>query len=230
MRSVVTGANRGIGLEFVKQLLARGDRVVAGARDPNGANELQALAASSKGALAIHACDIGDGKSVASFAAACGSEPIDLLINNAGVYGGSAQRVDSMDFDEALRTYEINALGPLRVTLALRDRLARGKSPRVVHLTSGMGSIEDNKSGGFYAYRMSKAALNMASRSLAIDLRDAGVVSVVINPGWVKTDMGGAGAAISANESVRSMLTQIDGATLAQSGSFLNWRGGGYPW
>jgi len=226
MQSVVTGANRGIGLELVRQLLGRGDQVHAAVRDPNGATELGALAGER---LRIHRLDVLDPDSVAALGAALSGVSVDLLVNNAGVYGGSRQHLPEVDVEDAVRTYRVNALGPLRVTLALLPNLkaARGK---VIHVTSGMGSITDNKSGSFYAYRMSKAALNMMSRTLAVDLRGAGVASAVINPGWVKTDMGGAGAPTSVEDSVRGMLREIDAFTLDNTGAFLDWKGRPYPW
>lgn len=224
MRAVVTGANRGIGLELVRQLLARGDEVHAAVREPERAADLRALEG-----VRIHRLDQLEPASVAELAAALGSAPIDLLVNNAGVYGGTRQHLPDIDFEDLVATYRVNALGPLRVTLALLPNLkaARGK---VIHVTSGMGSITDNKSGAFYAYRMSKAALNMMSRSLAVDLRGAGVASAVINPGWVKTDMGGPGAPTPAPESVRGMLREIDSFGIEDSGAFLDWKGRPYPW
>jgi NAD(P)-dependent dehydrogenase (short-subunit alcohol dehydrogenase family) len=227
--SVVTGANRGIGLELVRQLLPRGS-VIAAARDPGSADELRALEAASGGKLRIVRCDVADGESVGQLARAIAGAPVDLLINNAGVYGGSHQQLGDVDFDDALRTYEINGLGPLRVTFALLPNLRAGKGKLVAHVSSGMGSIEDNGSGGYYAYRMSKAALNMASRSLSVDLRPDGIRSVVLNPGWVQTDMGGSSAPTSPADSVAGMLARLDAMTAKQSGSFLNWSGGEYPW
>jgi NAD(P)-dependent dehydrogenase (short-subunit alcohol dehydrogenase family) len=228
MRVVVTGANRGIGLELARQCVLRGDEVEAAVRDAGGAGALHTLGGG--GRLRVHACDVGDGASVAAFAAALGDGAVDLLINNAGVWGGAHQSVDDLDFAEALRTYQVNALGALRVTLALLPHLRRGQGRKIIHVTSGMGSIADNGSGGFYGYRMAKVALNMASRSLAADLRGEKILSAVINPGWVKTDMGGPGATTSPEDSVRGMLAQIDALTLERSGSFLHWRGGEYPW
>ncbi|MEI8256500.1 MAG: SDR family oxidoreductase, partial [Deltaproteobacteria bacterium] len=184
----------------------------------------------AKGRLIVRACDVASSESVRAFARAFGDAPLDVLLNNAGVYGGGAQTTSDMDYDDALHTYSVNALGPLRVSLALRANLARGENPRIVHVTSGMGSIQDNRSGGFYAYRMSKAALNMASRTLAVDLAPERIASVVINPGWVQTDMGGPSAPTSAEDSVRGMLLQIDSVTLSRSGTFLHWSGGEFPW
>jgi len=226
MENVVTGANRGIGLELVRQLLGRGDQVHAAVRDPDGATELRALAGER---LRVHRLDVLDPDSVAALAAALGGAPIDLLINNAGVYGGSRQHLPEVDLEEAVRTYRVNALGPLRVTLALLPNLkaARGK---VIHVTSGMGSITDNKSGSFYAYRMSKAALNMMSRTLAMDLRGAGVASAVINPGWVKTDMGGAGATLTPQASVAGLLKVLDAVKPADTGAFFEYTGKKLRW
>ena len=229
MTAIVTGANRGIGLGLVRHLATRGDQVIAAARDPGAARELTALAAASPGRIRVVACDVTDEAGLRALADAVGDDDVHLLINNAGVYGGDEQTIDALDVAGAIRTFEVNALGPLRVTLALLPALRRGRA-KVVHVTSGMGSIGDNNGGGYYAYRMSKAALNMAARSLAIDLRRDRVISVVINPGWVKTAMGGLGASITVDDSVTGMLRQIDLLTLADSGTFRTWRGGEYPW
>ena len=227
MRAVITGASRGIGLELVRQLLARGDEVDACMRDPDGATELRALESPK---LHVHRLDITDPATVAALARELGDAAIDLVVNCAGVYGGSKQSLRGVDFADAMATYDTNALGALRVSLALLPHVRRGTGKKLVHVTSGMGSISDNTSGGFYAYRMSKAALNMMARTLAVDLRGDGIISFVINPGWVKTDMGGPSAPTEVADSVRGLLRAIDGATLADSGEFLNWRGGRYAW
>ena len=224
MHVVVTGANRGIGLELVRQLLARGDRVEAAVRDPDQARELKQLDAR------VHRVDVTQDAQVTELASALGDAAIDMVINCAGVYGGSRQTVRDFDVGDAMRTFDINAIGPLRVTRALLPHVKRGKVKKLVHVTSGMGSIADNKMGGFYGYRMSKAALNMMSRSLAIDLRADGIASYVINPGWVQTDMGGTNAPTPVDVSVRGMLREIDAATLADSGEFLDYKGGRYVW
>ncbi len=230
MHVVITGASRGIGLEFVRQYLARGDRVVAACREPARADALAAAAAPAGDRARVAACDVASDASVAAFAASLGDATVDLLVNNAGV-GGGWESLDGVATEVALETYNVNALGPVRVTRALLPHLARSAAPRVAHVSSGMGSIGDNGSGGAYAYRMSKAALNMASRNLAVDLRPRGVVSVVINPGWVQTDMGGADAPTGARESVAAMIARFDALTLADSGRFLDWkRPEGFPW
>ena len=231
MRVVVTGANRGIGLELVRQLHVRGDVVEACARNPADARELQALAGDR---VSLHRVDVTDAASVRGLADALGTSAIDLVFNVAGVYGGPRQSLrqlaDDLVLDDVAHTFDVNAIGALRVVVALLPHVRRGTAKKLVHVTSGMGSISDNTSGGYYAYRMSKAALNMMSRSLAVDLRGEGIASYVINPGWVQTDMGGAAAPIPVAEAVRGILREIDRATLADSGEFLNYRGNRYPW
>lgn len=228
-RWVVTGANRGIGLELARQLVARGDDVVASARVLGNAAALAALAKANPTKLRVAACDVRDDASVRAFAAVVGDAPLHGLFNNAGVMG-KMQSLEELDTDDMVATFDTNALGPIRVTRALLPQLASAKSARVVHISSGMGSIGDNQSGGAYGYRMSKAALNMASRSMSVDLRERGVISVVMNPGWVKTDMGGRGAPTPVEESVSLMLGVVDALTPADSGAFLNYRGGRYEW
>lgn len=228
MRVVVTGANRGIGLELARQLSRRGDQVEAGVRDPSNARELAALAG-----VRVHQLDVSDAASVKAFASAVGTAPIDMVFNVAGVIArssGLGQLAEDLTLDDAMTTFDINALGALRVVIALLPAVRKGGAKKLVHITSGMGSIGDNKSGGAYAYRMSKVALNMMSRSLAVDLRPEGILSVVINPGWVKTDMGGSSAPTPVEESVAGILSEVDKATLADSGEFLNWKGNRYPW
>ncbi len=227
MRIVITGANRGIGLELVRQCLKRGDSVIATAREPEQARELQSLAASSP-ELTVLACDVGDDSSVRAFAAKV-KGPVDALINNAGVMGAMTS-LAGLDAADALKTYSINALGPLRVTGALLPQLRLGKGKKVLHVTSGMGSISDNTSGGAYGYRMSKAALNMGSRSMAADLRSDGIRVAVINPGWVKTDMGGAGASIDVATSAAGILAQLDALSAETSGEFLDYGGKRWEW
>jgi NAD(P)-dependent dehydrogenase (short-subunit alcohol dehydrogenase family) len=228
MRAVVTGANRGIGLELTRQLLAHGAQVEATARRPAEAEELLALAQESGGRLKVHPLDVADVASVHHFAGALAPGGINLLINNAGV-GGGGRRLDELATEALLRVFSVNAVGPLRVTQALLPRLREARWRKVVHITSLMGSIEDNRSGGAYGYRMSKAALNMASRSLAVDLQAEGILSVVLHPGWVQTDMGGEHAPLSVEESVRGMLELLQTLGPEQSGGFFNWDGRPLP-
>lgn len=231
MRVVVSGASRGIGLELVRQLSARGDTVEACARHPEQAPALGALAGAR---VRIHRVDVTDPASVGALAESLRTAAIDVVFNVAGVYGGPRQSLpqlaEDLALDDVARTYDVNAIGPLRMVVALLPHVRRGTAKKLVHLTSGMGSITDNTSGGYYAYRMSKAALNMMSRSLAVDLRGEGITSIVINPGWVQTDMGGPSAPTPVADSVRGILREVDRATLADSGEFLNWKGNRYSW
>jgi NAD(P)-dependent dehydrogenase (short-subunit alcohol dehydrogenase family) len=217
--AVVTGANRGIGLELVRQLRARGDVVHAAARKPG---DLAAL-----GAI-VHDVDVTDQASVDAMARAIDT-PIDLLINNAGI-NRPHQKLHDLDLAMTAELYAVNAIGPLRVTAALLPHLRRGTGKKIVHITSGMGSIADNQRGESYGYRMSKAALNMMSKSMSIDLRSDGIISFVINPGWVQTDLGGATAPVAVADSARGIIARIDAATLETSGTFQNWDGKTYPW
>lgn len=226
MNIVVTGANRGIGLGLTRVLAARGDTVIAAAREPFSA-ELKSLTARTI------ALDVTKAESVRAFAKALGDTPVDLLFNVAGIYGdgaGPSALANDLALGDLASTYDVNALGPLRVVLAVLPNIRRGSAKKLVHITSGMGSITDNTSGGSYGYRMSKAALNMMSKSLAVDLRGEGIASYVINPGWVQTDMGGANAPTTVAQSVEGIVREIDRATLEDSGAFLNWKGNRYAW
>lgn len=229
MRFIVTGANRGIGLEFVRQYLARGDQVVAAARTPSSSAALCDLARAHPSALVTRPCDVTDDASVRDLASALGEGAVDVLVNNAGVMGRMLS-LDEVDLADVTRTFEINAVGPLRVTRALLPHLRRSSVRKVAHISSGMGSIGDNNSGGAYAYRMSKAALNMAARSMALDLKREKIIAAVFNPGWVQTDMGGMGAPTRVEDSVGRLVALIDKLTLEQSGTFLDYRGPVWPW
>lgn len=231
-RIVVTGASRGIGLEFARQWCADGRTVFALARDPAGAAGLQALLESHSQTLVPIACDVSSEESVRAAAeeVAERTDAIDLLVNNAAIYGKQRVAIDELIVDKVLPVFEVNALGPLRVTQAFLPLLRRGENPRIVHLTSLMGSIADNSSGRSYAYRMSKAALNIASKSIAVDLADAGITSNVLHPGWVATDMGGPRARISVEEATASMIRTIEALTREQSGAFFDREGQPLPW
>jgi NAD(P)-dependent dehydrogenase (short-subunit alcohol dehydrogenase family) len=227
-RWVVTGANRGIGLEFVRQLAARGDTVDASARDLAAAAELRALGKQHE-RVRLHAVDVRHDDSVRAMAKAIGGEAVDVLVNNAGVMGKMTS-LENVDLADAMATFDANALGPIRVTRALLPNLKKAERPRVAHITSGMGSIGDNSSGGAYGYRMSKAALNMANKSMSLDLRERGITAVVVNPGWVQTEMGGGGAPTPVEESVARMIAIFDELTLVRTGAFIDYRGGTIEW
>lgn len=222
---LITGANRGLGLEFARQYAADGWRVHACCRAPADAAALRALG----DAVTVHALDVTDATAVARLSRDLKGAAIDLLINNAGVYGRK-QSLGRIDAAEWARVMVTNALAPVAVTEALLPNLEAAKGARVALLTSRMGSIADNTSGGAYAYRASKAALNAAGRSLALDLAGRGIVVVLLHPGWVRTDMGGAGGQIDASESVAGLRGVIARAGQAESGRFFAYDGREIPW
>ena len=228
MRYVVTGANRGLGLEFVRQLCAKGDQIEASCREPQEAAELDQIAEGSEGRVRVRALDVADADSVARFVEAL-EGPIDVLINNAGVYPKGGEP-GSFDWDAFARGFEVNAIAPLRLADALCDRVAAGSGGVIMSVTSQMGSIEDNTSGGSYAYRASKAALNMLMRSFARDVAARGVTAFVVHPGWVKTDMGGPRARLTVEQSVQGMLSVLGDATQRTAGRFMNWDGSEIAW
>ncbi len=227
---LVTGANRGLGLEFARQYAAEGWQVHATCRDPGAADELRELATGSGGRIAVIALDVTNRASVSAAAASLSGTPIDLLINNAGVGSPLGQRLGALDYAAWARVLDVNTLGPMRVTEAFLNHLAASGEAKVVTITSGMGSIADNSSGGSYAYRSSKAAVNMVVKSLSLDLASRGITCIAINPGWVRTDMGGPGGKISPEESIAAMRKVITKLKLADSGKFFDYDGGNYPW
>ena len=228
--ALITGTNRGLGLEFVRQYAADGWRVFACARRPEAAPELQALAAESAGRVSLHALDAADFGALDALAAELKGESLDLVLANAGVFGSEASKLGALDWDEWERTLRINTLGPIALAQAFLPQLARGEQPRFAALTSKMGSIDDNDSGGSYAYRASKAGLNAAVKSLAIDLAPRDIRACVLHPGWVQTDMGGENAPLGATESVAGMRARIAELDAARSGRFWNWDGEELPW
>lgn len=221
---LITGANRGIGLEFARQYAAEGWRVIATCRRPDRARELAALG------VEMRALDVADAAGIDELARWLGDAPIDLLINNAGIYGKESLRLGAIDVDEWLAVLRVDAIAPIKVTEALMDNLAASPRPVVANITSKMGSIADNASGAAYSYRSAKAALNAASKSLAVDLAGRGVVVVVLHPGWVQTDMGGAGALISPATSVHGLRSVIARCAMADSGRFFAYDGTEVPW
>ena len=225
---LVTGANRGIGLEFVRQYADDGAKVIACARDPARADALKALAG-QQGQIEIHALDTSDFKACAALGKQLTGEAIDILINNAGTYGPKRQSADEMDFDGWAYTLAVNTMGPLAVAQAFHESLKRGNEKKLVTITSGMASTAETE-GSYLAYRSSKAAGNNVMRNVAIGWRGEGIISVVLSPGWVRTDMGGPSATLSPEESVSGMRKVIAGLTKAHSGKFLGWRGEERAW
>ena len=228
-RSLVTGANRGLGLEFARQLLARGDHVVATCRHPGKANALNQLVGEHPGRLHVLPLDVADPRSHAELARELPlvMDGIDLLINNAGVLhsGERFGHVPAANLDDSLRT---NASGPFLLTQALAERLVDGA--KVANLSSVLGSVASVEGFHTPSYAMSKAAQNMATALLASAMRERGIAVVALHPGWVQTDMGGSGAQIAPAESVRGLLKVIDGLRIADTGAFFDYRGKPVPW
>ena len=231
-RSLVTGANRGLGLEFVRQLLARGDRVVATCRQPGKATALNTLVGEHPGRLHVLPLDVADPRAIAELQRellllADDGDRLDLLVNGAGVLhsGERFGSVSAVNLDDSFRT---NAMGPFLLTQALATRLADGA--RVANITSQLGSIANTTRFGTPSYDISKAAQNMATALLAAALRERGIVVIALHPGWVQTDMGGAGATVTPEQSVSGLLRVIEGLKPADSGRFLDWRGEPLPW
>jgi len=230
-RVLVTGANRGIGLEFVRQLLVRGARVFAACRQPGKALKLTELAAAHPGRLSVLPLDLDKERSIAELARETTdlTDALDLLINNGGVLV-SGERYGELAAKTFAETFTTNVIGPLLLTQALTPLLTRGQSPTVVNLSSDLGSL--SKTTGFYtpSYAVSKAGLNMVTRLLAAQLDEAGVGVISVNPGWVKTDMGGARAPVTPQASVCGMLTLIKGLQQRDSGRFFDYTGAELDW
>jgi NAD(P)-dependent dehydrogenase (short-subunit alcohol dehydrogenase family) len=227
---LITGANRGLGFEFARQYAADGWRVYGACRDPSSASELRRLADASGGRVTILALDVTDPDSVKSAAASLEGQAVDLLLNSAGIVGAPRQTIGNIDYDAWAEVLAVNTMGPMRVTEAVVEHVARSGRKLVVTITSGMGSLADNTSGGSIAYRSSKAAVNMVMRSLAIDLAPRGVTCVLMNPGWVRTDMGGPGATLAPVESVSALRRLIETLRPEQSGRFFHYDGREYAW
>ena len=233
-RSLVTGANRGLGLEFVRQLLARGDRVVATCRHPGRATALNALVGEHPGRVHVLPLDVADPRAIAELVRELllldnddASDRIDLLVNGAGVLhsGERFGKVTAVNIEDSFRT---NAMGPFLLTQALAPRLADGA--RVANITSQLGSIANTARFGTPSYDISKAAQNMATALLAAALRERGIIVVALHPGWVQTDMGGAGATVTPTDSVAGLLRVLSKLRIDDSGTFLDWRGQPLPW
>lgn len=233
---LISGANRGIGLGYASQLLAMGEKVIAGVRDPDNAESLTELSRQYKPLLSIGRLDMNDWDSIDSFAGNLKERRIDYLINNAGLYGGSwtrdshRQSVDSMDYELWEEIMRVNVIAQFRLTRALEESLMRSGNPLVVMMSSDLGSIGNNEHGQSYAYRTSKAALNMIARSLAVDLRERGIRVISMAPGWTQTALGGWSATWSVEDSVAKQIKVIAALGPEDTGRFLNLHGESVPW
>ncbi len=216
---VITGANRGIGLAMVQAWCARGDTVLATCRQPSAA-------LLESGAKVIDGVDVGSADGVMNLQNALDDRRVDMLYNNAGIM--SSETVDGMNFDSIRDQFEVNTLGPLRVTMALLDNLHAGS--KVGLMTSRMGSITDNTSGARYGYRASKAALNAVGKSLAVDLSERGIAVAILHPGWVQTDMTRHSGNLTVEEAAAGLIARMDALNLENSGTFWHSDGSVLPW
>lgn len=224
---VITGANRGIGLALTQQFLQQGKQVIATCRDINHAKKLNAL--SHYSALRILTLEVTDESSVASFKNQLADTKVDILINNAGIMGGEKQSSEEMDHNAWLETFNVNTLAPFRLSTALKDNLMMAKKARIISISSLMASLQGEGTGSF-AYRSSKAALNKVMQLLALEYKALGITVCPIHPGWVKTDMGGADADITVQQSAIGLATLINGLTLEHTGRFWQWDGKELDW
>jgi NAD(P)-dependent dehydrogenase (short-subunit alcohol dehydrogenase family) len=222
---LITGIARGLGLEFARQYAADGWSVIGTARDGAKSSVSVQLGKS----VEVHRLELNDRAAILRFAAELVGRPVDVLINNAGVYGGRGRSLEGLEWDEWIATMTTNALAPYTLTVALADNLAAGAKKLVLMMTSRMGSISGN-TGGSYAYRSSKAALNLITTGLACDLRGKGISVICAHPGWVRTDMGGPGAPVSPKASVEGLRAVVERAGLSVSGRFFNYDGGEISW
>lgn len=220
MKILITGANRGIGLEMVKIAVSKQWKVKACCRNPHTADKLSEVARMSAGLVTLHPLDVTDKAQIQALAYELRGEVIDILINNAGVYGSMKHTFGDVDEADWLETFKINTIAPLNMAEAFVDKIAMSEKKMIATVSSKMACMSDNGSGGSYIYRSSKAALNAVVKSMSVDLADKGITCVLLHPGWVKTDMGGPHAEISTRESVKQMFNTLEKATLADSGNF----------
>jgi NAD(P)-dependent dehydrogenase (short-subunit alcohol dehydrogenase family) len=221
---LITGANRGLGLEFTRQYLADGWRVMAASRKPG--EELERLA-TAHSTLSLHSLDIADHQQIDALADDLREQPLDVLLNNAGFFGTvgfadggvEAQAFGNSDFEDWARVYRVNVMGPMKMAEAFVEQVASSKQRKIVTLTSMLGSMGLNNIGGLYAYRSSKAAVNAIMHSMGIDLRKRGILAVAIHPGWARTGMGGPQAELdteTAVAGVREVIARLNEDNLGQ--------------
>jgi NAD(P)-dependent dehydrogenase (short-subunit alcohol dehydrogenase family) len=231
--ALITGANRGLGFELTRQLAGEGWRVHACCRLPEKARALKSLSAQNEaegtGEVHRYRLDVTNGLQLAALGRELADEAIDLLINNAGI-SGPRGGFGKIAYDDWLQVFNVNTLAPMHVAETFAPHLARASSPKLVNVSSRLASITENERSGAYIYRSSKAALNMVTKCLSIDLKPRGVVVAAVSPGWVKTDMGGKDAPLGVAESVEGLLRVIEGLDESRSGGFFSYDGSEIPW
>ncbi|WP_288130445.1 SDR family oxidoreductase [Microbulbifer sp.] len=226
---LITGCNRGIGLELTRQFSADGWQVIATCRNPSAAWELSELADQWDN-IEIHALDVTDYEQMAALKEELGDRPLDILLSGAGYYGPKGVTLGSVDLEAWRQVLEVNTIAPYKLVETFLDNVAAGETRVIGVLSSKVGSIDDNSSGGGYIYRSSKTAVNQVVKSLSVDLAEQGIAVLALHPGWVKTDMGGPNALISAEESVAGLKKRLLEAGPKHSGHFYNYDGSEIPW
>lgn len=231
MHFLITGANRGIGLELTQQLLAREEHVIATCRHPQRATELQQWQQLYGSRLTLVPLDVSDPVSIAaSYDVVCQTtDALDVLINNAGI-GSGMEPLGTVTQETMLTTYKVNAAGPILIAQQYLELLKAGRGKKIVNITTGISSLSMRDTGGMYSYTASKAALNMHTKNLSIDVAEWGIIAIVLDPGWVKTDMGGPNAWITPEESVNGILQVVDHLTLEDTGKFFHYSGTEIAW
>jgi len=228
---LITGANRGIGLEFVKQYAADGWRVLACCRSLESAAELDTLAQQSNDLIIVHQLDISDFSQIERLSLELVGQELDVLLNNAGIYPDAGSGAfGATNYEAWMHAFQVNTMAPLKMAETFAGNVARGQQKKIINITSKMGSIADNSGGGAYIYRSSKTALNMVTKSLAVDLAPRGIIAAVLHPGWVQTDMGGPNALITTQQSVTGMRQVIARLNTKDSGKFYGYDGQEIPW
>lgn len=222
----ITGSNRGLGLEFVRQYADAGWKVIATCRDPIGVGELATI----DGDIEVHGLDVSDSYQTNRLAKDLEGVPIDLLLNSAGIFGPKGYELADIDYPEWMKVFDVNVFSPLKISMAFLPNVVLSDQKKIVTVSSKMGSIASNTGGGNTIYRSSKTAVNSVMRGLAAELKDQKVSVRVLHPGWVRTDMGGDSADISAEESVTGMREVIDDLALSSTGMFFNYDGSELPW
>lgn len=230
MKILITGASRGIGFEMVRYGMEQGWEIVACCRHPQQAEKLLSMAQLSNGRVNVHVADMLELSTIQALAYELRHDVIDMLINNAGVYGSDRNQFGRVDVEDWVKTFRVNSIAPLKMAEAFINQLEHGNNKVIACLSSKMGSMDDNTSGGSYIYRSSKAALNAVVKSMSVDLRDKDIKCVALHPGWVKTDMGGPNAEISTRECVTKIFDTLVSLTMEDSGRFIDIDGADIRW